>query len=306
MKFLKITVLQLLVLLSANTTASPQQDNPVAVQDGDVVITEQELAYLVTTWTGQMRSVAAEDEGDRLELLNLMMANKRVAAEADELVNDNPELYYQYQHALEGFKRDFVLRTYKDSIESPDFTDLAREQYVVNKNKYALVPETRLSSHILFEVRPGTSADIRNVVREEAQAVLDELRAGADFEEMVTLHSDEPGASQRKGKFDRWIRYGDAGVSAPYVEGLFAIQGVGVYSDLVQTQFGLHIIRLDGIQEKSYKPFEEVAGKIVTDLQNEFIKLSMKDFVTKFNFSDDVMVDEEVVTRVLAPYQPQQ
>ncbi|QFU76700.1 hypothetical protein EY643_14135 [Halioglobus maricola] len=305
MNSLKTLFLSLLVLATSGFTAYAQQDNPIALQDGDTVITEQELAYLVSTWTPQMRTVATEDEGDRLELLNLMMANKRIAAEADVVADEDSALYYEYLHALEGFKRDFVLRNYRKNLEIPDFSDLAREQYAVKRDKYALVPETRLSSHILFERKPGLDAESRAKIMAEAQEVLDQLRAGADFNEMVTLHSDEPGAVERNGKFDRWVKFGDTSVTPPYTEGLFTLESVGDYSEIVQSQFGLHIIRLDGIKEKSYKPFEEVAGQIVTDLQNEYIKLSMKDYVTKYNFDDNVVIDDEVVSRVLAPYNPQ-
>lgn len=304
MNLFKTFTISLLLLASSGFAVQAQNENPIAIQDAGAAISEQELAYLVSTWTSQMRTAALDDEGDRLELLNLMLANKRIAAEADKMVADDPELFYQYQHSLEGFKRDFVLRTYRDNLETPDFSALAEEQYMARRDKLALIPETRISSHILFMSQPGVDRSVYQELMTKAQGVLDELRAGADFNEMVQQYSEEPGAAARKGKFDRWIRYGDTAVAPPYSEGLFKIDNVGDYSELVQTQFGIHIIRLDGIQEKSYKSFAEVKEQIVTQLEKEYIKLAMKDLVTKFNFTDDVVIDDEVVTRVLAPYQP--
>ena len=41
------------------------------------------------------------------------------------------------------------------------------------------------------------------------------LRAGADFEEMVLAHSNDPGSKTKKGKFDKWMQMGEVGVAGP-------------------------------------------------------------------------------------------
>lgn len=287
------------MLAGQSAYAQPDANNSVVLADGGVTITKAELEYLVSRWTSQMREVAVTDEGDRLELLNLMLANKKVAMEADKLVAQDPELGPAYRNGIEAYQRDFVLTQYRDSIEYPNFTPLAKEQYTLQRDKYALVPETRTSSHILFSSPPGQD---RTGVLAEAADVLQQLRSGADFNAMVAEHSGEPRAAERNGKFDRWLKFGEIGVSPPYTEGLFSIGAVGDYSDLVQTEFGVHIIRLDGIKDKTYKPFEEVQEKIVADLKAEYTKLEMKDFVTRFNMSEDAMINMEVIEELLAPY----
>ena len=273
------------------------------IQDGEVAISDKEFEYLVSQWTKQMRESAIADNGDKLELINLTLANKKVSAQADQIARQNPDVTWKYQLGLESYQRDFVLRQYRESIELPDFSDLAQEQYTVKREKYAAVPERRISSHILFASVPGNP---RDEILIKAQEVLDELRAGADFVEMVTLYSGEPGAKEKKGKFDKWISYGEIGVSPPYSEGLFTIGEVGEYSELVQTQFGVHIIRLDGVQEKSYKTFEEVKDVIIKEMETEYIGLAMKDYVSQFHISDDAVIDNDAVDAILAPYAQQE
>lgn len=269
------------------------------ITDGDVSLSYDELAFFVGRWTPQMQEVAVTDEGDRLELLNMVLANKKLALEAEKLTAEKPELHWTYMAGMRAYQRDFVLRHYAENIEFPDFSELAHEQYVSKKDKYALVPERRMSSHILFSAPPGFP---RDDILVEAQGVLDELRAGADFVEMVKLHSDEPNAAAKEGKFNLWMQFGEQSVSPPYSEGVFEIGNVGEYSELVQTQFGVHIIRLDGIQEKSYKPYDEVKGKILAELETEYRGLAMKDFVSKFQISEDAVIDGEAVEKILAPY----
>ena len=291
----------LLVLLGTlvYVNASSALAQKYVVKDGDVTISYDEMQFLVTRWTPQMRDVALQDQGDRLELINLSLANKKVAAQADQLAKDNPDIYWDYEAGLRAYKRDYMLRHFQDNIEYPDFTELALEEYNVKKNKVALNPEKRLSSHILFASPPGLP---RDDVMVKAQGVLDELLAGADFVEMVTKYSEEPGAAAKKGLFNRWMTFGDKDVSPPYSKGVFEIEKVGDYGGLVNTQFGVHIIRLDGIQEATYKPFDEVKEQLIAKYKNDYRQLALKDFVAQFHMGDDVIIDDEAIDKILAPY----
>lgn len=283
-----------LVAFSAQLSAQS-----VVVSDGEVRLSEEELAYRVKGWTAQMRESAIADTGDRLELINMELVNKKLARAGAEIVEADPQLRLELQATVERFQRDILLRHHRDNMEFPDFSKLAREQYDLKKRKYALIPERRMSSHILFASPIGKP---RDEVLATAAEVLEELRAGASFEERVAEYSDEPGAAQKKGKVDRWMKLGENGISPPYSEALFKIAAVGEYSDLVQTQFGVHIIRLDGIREEGFKPFEDVAADIEKKLRDEYTGLEMKAFVTRFNMSEDVEIDQAAIDEILAPY----
>ncbi|KAA1194527.1 hypothetical protein F0M18_03625 [Pseudohalioglobus sediminis] len=300
MRFLQ-AIVSCVVFMTA--TVSVNANEQVVVKDGNTTLTFEEFADTVTRWTPQMREAAIADEGDRLELINLALANKKLAEEADDYIAENPQFKMEYLNGLRAYQRDFMLRKVSASIEMPDFAELAEEQYTVKKDKYALIPERRISSHILFSSPPGVPRDNLMV---EAQEVLDQLRAGANFREMVNLHSDEPGAAQKGGKFNRWIRFGEQGVSPRYSEGLFSIENVGEYSELVNSEFGIHIIRLDGIQEKSYKSFEEVKGNMIKELEDEYRRLAMKDFVAQFQMSEGTVIDNEAIQAILEPYTAQE
>lgn len=270
------------------------------VKDQGAVLTEEELSQLVARWTPQMQDVAARDMGDRFELLSKMLANKKMAMEADRVVAEMaPVDYWAYQSGLESYKVQFLLKQFASTIVIPDTGPLASEMYETQKDKYAKIPEKRISSHILFAAEPGVPRDDILVA---AQTVLDELRAGADFFAMVEQHSQEPGAVQKKGKFDKWVAMGDTGVAPQYLGGLFDIKAVGEYSELVQTKFGVHIIRLDDVQASAYKPFAEVEAKIVADIELEYRKLAIKDYVAQFQITEKAFIDGPAMDRIFAPY----
>ena len=296
MKRVKLFPLMTLILVTFSVQALAQA---TVIRDGEIALSEEDLAYRIAGWTAQMRESAIADPGDRLELINMEVANKKLALAGAKLVEADPQLRLQLQSTIERFQRDILIRHHRDNMEYPEFSALAREQYDLAKRKYALIPERRMSAHILFASPAGQP---RDDALAEAAGVLAQLRAGANFEEMVAQHSDEPGAVDKAGKIDRWMKLGEPDITPPYTEGLFKINAVGEYSEPVQSQFGVHIIRLDGIQEESYKSFEEVASTIEQQLRNEYTGLEMKAFVSRFQMSEDVQIDHDAVEAILAPY----
>ena len=183
-----------------------------------------------------------------------MLQIRKLAAKADTLSSDTPR-YWQLQFEILALKRNFIFEMEQATVELPDAEKLAQEYYETQKDKYATKPETRASSHILLASPPGLP---RDEVRAKAQGILSDLQSGASFEELVEEHSQDPGSKRRGGSFNRWVRFGEKGVTPPYTEALFEIEAVGGYSGVVDSQFGVHIIRLDCIREGGFYTFDEV------------------------------------------------
>jgi hypothetical protein len=271
------------------------------VEDKGVGLSREELEYIVKFWTPDMQEAAANDAGDRIELLNLALSNKKIAAGADQLAEDmDPDAYWKMVLTVRNIKSKFVLNNFVDNLDIPDMSALAAERYQTQKDKYALVPEQRLSSHILL-LCPAGSCN-RDGRRLEAQEILAELQAGANFEELAGKYSEDPGSKNKGGKFAQWLTMGQTGAEPHYVGGVFEIENVGDYSGLVDSKFGVHIIRLDDIKPAHYKSYEEVKEQIVADLRNEYIKLAAKEFDADFRLGDDVYIDGAALDEIFAPY----
>jgi peptidyl-prolyl cis-trans isomerase C len=102
------------------------------------------------------------------------------------------------------------------------------------------------AQHILFLARPGVDPGERDEIRGRAEAVLDSVRQGGDFAEFARRHSDD-GTSTQGGD----LGYFSRGQMVPEFErAAFALSDSGdVTRDLVETQYGYHIIRLTGRRE---------------------------------------------------------
>lgn len=288
-------ILSTLFLLSAALSPAVAE---VIVADEGVELTRQEFEAVLATSPEKIKRRAANDLGDRFELITQLVASRKLAATAEELDPDQPA-YWELRFKVLQAREQFMFQRLVDNYETPDFEALARERYRTEKDKYARYPEVRASSHILFRSPPGED---RTELREKAREVLEELRNGADFAEYVERYSEDPGSKERDGSLDRWVRFGDPKITPPYSGALFDIEEVGGYSEVTDSQFGLHIIRLDGIQESGYADYEQVRQSIIKDLRAEFKTLAAKEVRARFQLTDDALIDGEAMEELFAPY----
>lgn len=99
------------------------------------------------------------------------------------------------------------------------------------------------ASHILFLTQQADES-AEDSIRQQAEAVLDSIRSGADFAELARRHSQDPGSAAAGGDLGFFSR---GQMVAPFEEATFALEDSGdVATDLVETQFGFHIIKLTG------------------------------------------------------------
>jgi hypothetical protein len=103
--------------------------------------------------------------------------------------------------------------------------------------------------HILFRMPPDASPQVKDSVAQRARQVLQEVRAGGDFATLAAQHSEEPGANERGGDLGY---FGRGQMVQPFEEAAFALEK-GQISDLVETPFGIHIIK---VEDKRLPDFE--------------------------------------------------
>ncbi|TCO74899.1 peptidylprolyl isomerase [Chromatocurvus halotolerans] len=296
-------VAQLSGFLVALMAGSALGAEPVLV-DGDVSVSAEELAVIVNAMPTDLKRAAANDDGDKLEMLNLVVSAKRMANEVDQKAtrltdDEHGRDYWELQLKIRNLKQKYLLDQFKSELEYPDFSDLAKETYATQKDKYALVPQHRKVSHILLFCPPGCD---RDPLRPKATEILAKLEAGESFEELAAEYSEDKASQSREGSFNRWFKLGDKNVEPHFTGAAFDIENIGDISPVVDTPFGLHIIRLDDIREKYYLEFSEVKSQIVADLKREYLSLEQKAFMARYQMSDEIQLDTDFLEELLEPY----
>jgi peptidyl-prolyl cis-trans isomerase C len=94
--------------------------------------------------------------------------------------------------------------------------------------------------------------------QEEAEAIIEQLDAGADFAELAVEKSTDPG----KGDGGDLGYFGPGQMVEPFEEAAFALE-VGAYTkEPVQTQFGWHVIKVEDRRAQQPPAFEDVKEQI--------------------------------------------
>lgn len=124
--------------------------------------------------------------------------------------------------------------------------------------------ETLRASHILVLVPAEANVQARTALRGRAEAALKAAKAGQDFAKLARQYSQDASA-QRGGDLGFFPR----GQMVPaFDQAAFAL-APGQVSDLVETQFGFHIIKAVEKRPARVVPFVEVAGQIQQFLEQE-------------------------------------
>lgn len=121
------------------------------------------------------------------------------------------------------------------------------------------------ASHILIGVAENADAATKEQARAKATDILTEVKAGKDFAELAKQHSQDPGSAPRGGDLDYFERGQMVG---PFEEAAFAL-ATGQTSELVETRFGYHIIKVADHQAARTIPLEEVRGRIEEHLKEQ-------------------------------------
>jgi len=133
-------------------------------------------------------------------------------------------------------------------------------RYNQNQQTYT-TPEQIRASHILF----STEGQDVEAVRAEAEAVLARARAGEDFAALARQYSDDEVSRSMDGDLDF---FGRGAMVREFEDAAFALQ-VGEISDLVQTQYGFHIIKVTDRRPAVTRPLDEVRGQIEDQIKYE-------------------------------------
>ncbi len=150
--------------------------------------------------------------------------------------------------------------------------------------------EERRASHIL--IQPGNNKAAAQI---EIESLKKELEEGADFAELAKKHSQDPGSATKGGDLD-WVALGD--MVKPFEKTLFAMELDSV-SEVVETQFGYHIIKLVEIRSESIVPIGmkryEFEDELKADsIASMFYDLSERLAATAYENPDslDVVVED--------------
>lgn len=271
------------------------EDNPpetALIRYGETVVTQADFQAELTTVPEQYRA-SLQASGKRIhQLLDKIFVYRVLAQEARELdLDKDPLLRRQVKLAVEevlGRARLEHLRQ-QALAANPDFEELARERYRVNKDDKYRLPERVKVSHILIKTEGRSEKE----ARELAEKVRDLALAGKlSFSELALEYSDDPSVKQDHGSLG-FISRGRT--VKPFEDAVFALQQPGEISPIVKTHFGFHIIRLEERQPARLQSFEEVREKLVQNVKETYLNNIVQTHLGKIRDADGIKMNQKAL-----------
>jgi peptidyl-prolyl cis-trans isomerase D len=180
----------------------------------------------------------------------------------DQVETGEEELKSYYEENKENYltepqvKLHFLAFPY-DPEKKPEIAAEELESYYrQNFNRYS-TPEQRNARHILIKTSAEDTEDILSEKRIQAEQVLELARSGEDFAELAKQFSEGP-TGPKGGELGSFTR---GRMVKPFEDAAFSLNE-GEISDIVETQFGFHIIKLEKIEPAYTRTLEEVKDEI--------------------------------------------
>lgn len=150
--------------------------------------------------------------------------------------------------------------------------------YEQNMTRLSNLEERRVS-HILITADAAAPAAERDKARAKAEKLLAEIKQSPDkFADLARKNSQDPGSAAKGGDLDFFAR---GAMVKPFEEAAFALKK-GDTSNIVETEFGFHILRLTDIKTPKQKTFEESRATIEADVRRQLAQRKFAEAAEQF------------------------
>jgi len=190
-------------------------------------------------------------------------------------------------HLREKFRLDALVQNFIDEAvrDTLQVSDADLQAYYEGNQAQFQRGETVHARHILIEAPPEASAEERAEARQEAQALQERAAAGEDFATLAREHSACPSAPAG----------GDLGfftreqMVAPFASAAFAL-APGELSDVVETRFGYHVIKVEEHREAGAVPLADVADRLRQVLEGQRLQEAVNGMAARLRQDADIEV----------------
>ncbi|HET7680247.1 MAG TPA: peptidylprolyl isomerase [Xanthobacteraceae bacterium] len=227
----------------SSAAVTPQSEGPVVakvngveIREGDIKLAEEDIGQ-------QMTQVPPESKRDYLVTYVGDMILLTQAAEAKK-IGDSDE----FKQQLEFTRKKLLMAKLLDSEAKAASTESAMRKIYDDATKQMKPEEEVHARHILVETE------------EEAKAVQEELRKGADFAETAKSKSKDPGAAAEGGDLGFFSK--DQMVPE-FADAAFKLEK-GQLSEPVKSPFGWHVILVEDKRTRPLPDFEQVKPQLET------------------------------------------
>lgn len=275
------------------------QEEDVVARIKDEVITEKQLQEEMQSKSRQFRITSLDRLPDeeksryRKFILHRMIDEILILDAAEKMNVEVPaeEIQEQVDQISQRFPDQESLKNAlsQQGVTIEDLKDKIRESLVVQKVMESITPssptitladikqfyqenperfkrgEEVKARHILIDVAQDASEEEKKQAREKIEMIREKIKKGEDFAEMAEKHSSCPSGKRAGGDLG-WFERGN--MVPPFEKAAFSLEK-GKLSDIVETNFGFHLIEVLEKREAGTVPLEDVKEDLRAELADQ-------------------------------------
>ena len=208
------------------------------------------------------RGISASAEELQQQIANL----EQRAGGSEGLAKALAENQLSREDLERGLARDIAIsKLLEAALPSEPVSPEEQHAFYDNNPELFAAPESVRARHILVRSGAEATAEQKSAAKKKAEELLSQLKAGADFAALAAASSEDPGSAAKGGDLGFFPR---GSMAPPFESAAFAL-APGEISDLVETQFGYHILKLEEKKAAGKRSFAEVEPSIARYIEGQ-------------------------------------
>jgi len=273
------SALVMLLLVAMITGCTPQSTEPTVEITEDTLAVVNGVSIPISEYTNSFalveksyndlygENIWTQDINGRTvkqiikdEIVNTLIVEELIKeyVAATDFAIDEEVVTKTYDDFQEAIKEEEELKAFytENSLDEAFFRDQIETQLIVEEFRRLVTEDIKSDDAKLQELYANYTIQVNAshiLVEDDATAKLvsEKITAGEDFAELAAEYSKDPGSAANGGS----LGYFPRGVMVPEFEEVAFSLGIGEVSDIVASQFGYHIIKVEDIQ--TVKDIEE-------------------------------------------------
>ncbi len=241
------------------------------------------VANILLTKAAEKSSLVVSDEALAEEVANIE-ANIPEGQTLQDMLTENEVDLDEWKENLK--KQLLIGKLVEEKTADIEEATLVEAEAFYTENIASFkIPESVTASHILMSFTPEDTDEDKAKKKEDLAELREELLAGGSFEELAAEHSDCP-SSQQGGSLGTFGR----GQMVPAFEEVAFSMTVGDVSELVETQFGYHLIKVTDHQAEGVQSLAEVKDQLQAYLTSQKKQEALIAYIEELKEKADVVM----------------
>lgn len=273
---LVVSFILLSIMATAEEAVPQSKDDVVLAKIGDKKITMSDLKRIISYYDPEKQKILEQQPHFKATILQRIVQGMVISKIArDNGFDKRPDIREQ----IELMSNDLIASEYlkKEIVGKINVTEEDMSIYYKAHQDEFRTPEMVRARHILVRVGKDAPEEDKKKARDKIGDILKKIKAGEDFAKLATEFSDDPGSKNKGGD----LGFFPKGRMAPEFENAAFSMKPGEVSDIVETPFGFHIIKVEEKKESILQPYEKVKDKVKEKVFNDFRKARVDEFVEK-------------------------